>query len=265
MARVSFLVALARRGRSSRSPGGRRGSPACAPPAPCRDCAARSPRRPRVSTTSMANSRAERAVGRERLQDRADVGEPAGLDQHAAEMRNLAAVAVGDQLAQRDLQVGAGVAAQAAVAEQRDLVGCSARSSASSMPTEPNSLTISAVPRPSGVSRNRRTSVVLPAPRKPVTIVTGSRDPRSRFCRRPKRPAAAREKIEDGVGHGRTSPRRARLPRSQERRIPGIRGRSRQGDVRATRWLRNPSPGSTARRCGGRRSRPPRAHRRTRR
>ena len=51
-----------------------------------------------------------------------------------------------------------------------------ARSSASSMPSEPNSLTISAVPRPSGVSRKRRTSVVLPAPRKPVTIVTGSRD-----------------------------------------------------------------------------------------
>ena len=57
------------------------------------------------------------------------------------------------------------------------------------MPSEPNSLTISAVPLPSGVSRNRRTSVVLPAPRKPVTIVTGSRDPRSRFCRRPNFPA----------------------------------------------------------------------------
>ena len=35
----------------------------------------------------------------------------------------LPRVAVGDQPAQRDLQVGAGVAAQAAVAEQRDLVG----------------------------------------------------------------------------------------------------------------------------------------------
>ena len=64
------------------------------------------------------------------------------------------------------------------------------RSSASSMPSEPNSLTISAVPLPSGVSRNRRTSVVFPAPRNPVTIVTGSRDPRSRFCRRPNLPAA---------------------------------------------------------------------------
>src|SRR5882724_11387263 len=55
------------------------------------------------------------------------------------------------------------------------------------MPSEPNSLTTSAVPRPSGDSRKRRTRVVLPAPRKPVTIVTGSREPRSRFCRRPKR------------------------------------------------------------------------------
>ena len=71
------------------------------------------------------------------------------------------------------------------------------RSSASSMPSDPNSLTISAVPLPSGVSRNRRTSVVFPAPRNPVTIVTGSREPRSRFCRRPK-PATARET--DGVG-----------------------------------------------------------------
>ncbi len=65
---------------------------------------------------------AERAVGREGLQDRADVGEPAGLDQHAAEVRDLAAVAVGDELAQRDLQIRTGVAAQAAVAEQRHLV-----------------------------------------------------------------------------------------------------------------------------------------------
>src|SRR5439155_26482543 len=65
------------------------------------------------------------------------------------------------------------------------------RSRASSMPSHPNSLTISAVPFPSGESRKRRTSVVFPAPRNPVTIVTGSRDPRSRFCRRPKRPASA--------------------------------------------------------------------------
>ncbi len=68
------------------------------------------------------------------------------------------------------------------------------RSSASSMPTEPNSLMTSAVLRPSGVPRKRRTSVVFPAPRKPVTIVTGTRDPRSRFCRRPKRPADAEGK-----------------------------------------------------------------------
>ncbi len=64
------------------------------------------------------------------------------------------------------------------------------RSRASSIPSDPNSLTMSAVPLPSVVSRNRRTSVVFPAPRKPVTIVTGSREPRSRFCRRPNLPAA---------------------------------------------------------------------------
>src|SRR5262249_46628208 len=51
-----------------------------------------------------------------------------------------------------------------------------------------------AVPWPSGVSRKCFTSVVLPAPRKPVTTVTGIRAPRSRFCRRPKRPAAGEGK-----------------------------------------------------------------------
>ena len=70
-----------------------------------------------------------------------------------------------------------------------------ARSSASSMPTAPNSLTTTAVPAPSGVVRKRRSSVVLPAPRKPVTTVTGMRAPRSRFCRRPKRPAAGEGNI----------------------------------------------------------------------
>src|SRR5579863_5968369 len=59
------------------------------------------------------------------------------------------------------------------------------RTKASSMPTAPYSLTMTAVPRPSGDFRNRRISVVLPAPRNPVTTVTGILAPRSRFCRRP--------------------------------------------------------------------------------
>ena len=63
------------------------------------------------------------------------------------------------------------------------------RSSASSMPVSPNSLTMTAVPAPCGVARKRRTSVVFPAPRKPVTTVTGIRAPRSRFARRPNGPA----------------------------------------------------------------------------
>src|SRR5437660_3315188 len=69
---------------------------------------------------------------------------------------------------------------------------CSAlsRTKASSMPTTPNSLTITAVPCPSGDSRNRRISVVLPAPRKPVTTVTGIRAPRSRLSLRPNKPAS---------------------------------------------------------------------------
>ncbi len=58
------------------------------------------------------------------------------------------------------------------------------------MPTLPNSLMTTAVPAPSGVARKRRTSVVLPAPRKPVTTVTGMRAPRARLSLRPNRPAS---------------------------------------------------------------------------
>ena len=43
-----------------------------------------------------------------------------------------------------------------------------------SMPTSPNSLTITASRRPPAFSSTCRTSVVLPAPRKPVTIVQGT-------------------------------------------------------------------------------------------
>ncbi len=65
-----------------------------------------------------------------------------------------------------------------------------ARTSASSIPTAPNSLITTAVPCPSGDSRKRRTSVVLPAPRKPVTMVTGMRVPRACLSCRPNGPAA---------------------------------------------------------------------------
>ena len=43
-----------------------------------------------------------------------------------------------------------------------------------SMPTSPNSLMIRASRRPSAFSSRWRMSVVLPAPRKPVTIVQGT-------------------------------------------------------------------------------------------
>ncbi len=43
-----------------------------------------------------------------------------------------------------------------------------------SMPSSPNSLTITAMRRPSALSSMCRSKVVLPAPRKPVTMVTGS-------------------------------------------------------------------------------------------
>src|ERR1700739_854215 len=73
---------------------------------------------------------------------------------------------------------------------RRTISSVASRSSASSIPTAPNSLTITAVPCPSGEARKRRSSVVLPAPRKPVTTVTGIRAPRSRFNCRPNGPAS---------------------------------------------------------------------------
>jgi len=64
------------------------------------------------------------------------------------------------------------------------------RTSASSMPTAPNSLMMTAVPCPSGDARNRCSSVVLPLPRNPLTTVTGILAPRSRLSRRPNGPAS---------------------------------------------------------------------------
>jgi hypothetical protein len=58
------------------------------------------------------------------------------------------------------------------------------------MPTLPNSLTTTAVPSPSGVARKRRRSVVFPAPRKPVMMVTGIRAPRACLSLRPNGPAS---------------------------------------------------------------------------
>src|SRR5882757_6371507 len=45
-----------------------------------------------------------------------------------------------------------------------------------SNPASPNSLTITAIRRPSACVSSERSSVVLPAPRNPVSMVTGTRD-----------------------------------------------------------------------------------------
>ena len=68
----------------------------------------------------------ERAVGRECLQDRARIGEPAGFDHDAAKVGQFAALAFHDHAAQRPLQIGAGNAAEATVAEQHGFVGAGA-------------------------------------------------------------------------------------------------------------------------------------------
>ncbi len=61
---------------------------------------------------------AERAVGGKSLQHRPRVGQARSLDDHPREARHRTAGAVGEQGAQGLLQIGAHVAAQAAIAEQ---------------------------------------------------------------------------------------------------------------------------------------------------
>ena len=65
---------------------------------------------------------AERAIGREGGEDGRRIGEPAGFDDDSLKMRNDPALAIGNQTMERHLQVRAHVAAQAAIAEQRDVV-----------------------------------------------------------------------------------------------------------------------------------------------
>src|SRR4051812_28662808 len=120
------------------------------------------------------------------------------------------------------------------------------------MPTAPNSLITTAVPRPSGVLRNRCTSVVLPAPRKPVTTVTGMRAPRARFCRRPNGPASREGKRSSmlpcpGCGAARSAlvpPARLRASSTRYGGAPLIRDRHRLGV-----WN---DPGSAAHHCAPR-------------
>ena len=66
---------------------------------------------------------AERAVCGEGLQDRAWIGEPAGLDHDTPKIGQLAALSLDDHPAQCLLQIGAGDAAQAAVSQQHGLIG----------------------------------------------------------------------------------------------------------------------------------------------
>jgi hypothetical protein len=61
---------------------------------------------------------AERAVGGEGLQDRAGIGQSAGFDYDAAEVRHLAALTVHHEPPQGLLQIGASDAAHASISKQ---------------------------------------------------------------------------------------------------------------------------------------------------
>jgi hypothetical protein len=109
-----------------------------------------------------------------------------------------AAVAIHHQAAQRHLQIGARDAADAAVAQKRDLVG---RSAHQRVVDADRAVFID--DDCGGAAFRRREEAPhqrgLAGPRKPVTIVTGMRAPRARFCRRPNGPRSREwEEVERG-------------------------------------------------------------------
>ena len=109
---------------------------------------------------------------------------------------SLAALALDHHAAQHLLQVAARDAAQAAIAEQHGLVGAGAHQRV----VDAGRAEFVHHHRGALAFRRRQerlSSVVLPAPRKPVITVTGTLAPRSRLSRRPKRPAAG----EGNVAH----------------------------------------------------------------
>ena len=67
--------------------------------------------------------RAEKPVGLQRMQHRNRIGEPARLDEDAIKVDHFAGAALDEELTQRFLKVGAQCAAQAAVGQQRHLLG----------------------------------------------------------------------------------------------------------------------------------------------
>ncbi len=89
---------------------------------------------------------------------------------------------------------------QAAIADQHRLVGAGAQqrivnAGGAEFVNEGGGGGAAAVPAPSGVSRNRLSSVVLPAPRKPVSTVTGTLAPRARLSLRAERAGAPWKEI----------------------------------------------------------------------
>ena len=134
-----------------------------------------------------------------------------------------------DQPPQRVLQIGAGVAAQAAVAEQRHLVAALAQ---------------------------QRVVDALGA-----ELVDDQRGalPFGRVQKPPHQRCLPRAEKSGDDRHRQAA---SRVRASAAGRSDWLRP---TGTDRGSVSIRNPSPGSTARRCGGRRSRPPRARRRTRR
>jgi len=120
-----------------------------------------------ATTTSTWEFAAQRAIGGEGLQDRPRICEARWFSiniRRELRQRGRGARASATRLAQRVLQIGAGVAAQAAIAEQRDIVGRAAHErivdadAAELVDDDRGARTLGGVARKSGAP-----AVVLPA------------------------------------------------------------------------------------------------------
>ena len=108
----------------------------------------------------------------QRVQHRRRIGEAGGFQQHAAE-RAAPVVEVAQQRFQRVDQIAAHGAAQAARLAAAPCCRRYIRPAGGRGATSPNSLMMTAVSASAGSFSRRLSSVVLPAPRKPVSTVSG--------------------------------------------------------------------------------------------
>ena len=189
-----------RRDRSSTPPAGRPGSPACAPPAPCRDS---QPRRPRRPPSAPPRSRIREPSARS-VEKVCRIGLRSASPLVSISTRPKCGILPRSRSATSRRSA---ICRSVRVLQHRQPLPSSvtssvlARSSASSMPSEPNSLTISAVPR--ALRRFQKSPHQRGLPGAEKAGDDGDRQPRAALALLPPAEPAGRRRgkqVEDGVG-----------------------------------------------------------------